>query len=132
MALALRTCYSKWLPCILIFAYFSVCCHCWQRCLLLVCCFARTAAATAAGGGAVGEEHQAACSRCIYIWRTYTCTNTHKQGICHGECSAHLKKTLVYSCTYLKYHYYWCTRCTTNFRDFQKSSQLGCPPLYKF
>lgn len=53
MALGLRTCYSKWLPCILIFAYFSVCCHCWQRCLLLVCCFARTAAATAAGRGPV-------------------------------------------------------------------------------
>lgn len=51
MALPLRTCYSKWLPCILIFAYFSVCCHCWQRCLLLVCCFARTAAATTAAGG---------------------------------------------------------------------------------
>lgn len=83
MALPLRTCYSKWLPCILIFAYFSVCCHCWQRCLLLVCCFARTAAATTAaerggeGGGAVREVHQAVCSRCSYIYRVHIHAQIH-------------------------------------------------------
>lgn len=42
---SLHTCYSKWLPCILIFACFSVCCHGCQRCLLLVCCFGRNTAA---------------------------------------------------------------------------------------
>lgn len=54
MALGLRTCYSKWLPCILIFAYFSVCYHCWQRCLLLVCFVLQELQLRGEGGGAAG------------------------------------------------------------------------------
>lgn len=87
MALGLRTCYSKWLPCILIFAYFSVCCHCWQRCLLLVCCFAKNCSSRGRRGWG-----RAVCSRCSYIQYIYTAIQMHMHicvcEICHGECSA--------------------------------------------
>lgn len=112
MALPLRTCYSKWLPCILIFAYFSVCCHCWQRCLLLVCCFARTAAATTAAGGGRGlvqcerYSRQFVVDAVIYIEYIYMHKYTQAANLSwRVQCT--FEKTLVYSHTDLKYRYYW-------------------------